>query len=288
MSELFGATFLQPVSNTTALLMRLKRLSLHTRTQFQEVVIAEFEDFGRALVLDNLVQSTELDEHIYHESLVHIALMTHPLPKKVLVVGGGEGATIREVLKYSCVERVVMVDIDGELVEYAKKHLEFMHKGAFNDPRVEVVIMDGREYVDGCRETFDVAVMDLTDPYGPPIARELYTAEFYSNVSKLLSEEGVMVTQAGSSFFFEEVYDSVLDAVKQVFPIVREYNVWVPAFGYTCNFIIGSKKYDPIAISLEELEKRFKERQLKMRFYTPQAHLGLLYTPIFRKSRSNP
>lgn len=274
---------LQPVSRGTALVMKLRRIIANVKTKYQDVVIAEFDEYGRALVLDDLVQSTEADEYIYHELLVHPSMTTHREPGSVLVIGGGEGATLREILKHSTVNRVVMVDIDGELVEYAKRNLEVMHHNSFNNDRVKVVIMDGKKYVETTSEVFNVVVVDLTDPYGPEIARELYTSQFYKEVYRVLTDDGLMVTQAGNSFYHEEVYDFVLQNVKSVFPIVREYNMWIPSFGYACNFIVGSKKYDPSSLAIEDVDERLKERSVKTYFYSGATHKALFLLPICRK-----
>ncbi|HDI74580.1 MAG TPA: polyamine aminopropyltransferase [Thermoprotei archaeon] len=274
---------LQPVSSRTWLIMELKNIIVDKKTRYQSLAVVDFREYGRALVLDDLVQSSEEDEHIYHESLVHIAMISHPNPRRVLIIGGGEGATLREVLKHKTVEKAVMVDIDREVIEAAKKYLDKFHQGSFEDPRAEVIIMDGREYIRNKVKEFQVIILDLTDPYGPEISRSLYSKEFYSNVYRALSDDGIMVTQAGSSFYFEEVYNEVLENVKAVFPIVLEYNVWIPCFGYACNFIIGSKKYNPLDLSPQEVDSIIRDRGVKTLFYSGKTHIALLYTPIFRR-----
>lgn len=286
MKGLIGLNIIQPSSDYTFMTFRVKKLLVLRRSKYQEIMVADVEDFGRSLILDNFIQSSEVDEYIYHESLVHVAMIAHPNPEKVLIIGGGEGATLREVLKHSTVKRAVMVDIDEDVVEIAKKYLEKWHQGAFNDPRAEVVIADGKKYVEETDEKFDVVILDLTDPYSIEISRELYSVEFYSKIYRVLSDDGLMVTQAGSSFFFEKVYDNVLEAVKKNFPIIVEYNVWVPVFGYANNFIVGSKKYDPSKISIEEVDERLKNRGVETRFYNGKTHVALMYTPIYRASGS--
>jgi len=285
---IIGLSIIQTCAPRDYMIMKVKSIHVITRTKYQEVIIADLVGYGRALVLDGLVQSTEVDEHYYHEALVHPAMITHPNPEKVLVIGGGEGATLREVLKHNTVKKAVMVDIDGELVELCKKYLPMMHQGSFNDPRAEVVIMDGRDYIEKTNELFDVIVLDLTDPYGPEISRALYSEEFYRKVFSKLTDEGVMVTQAGSSFYFKEVYNYVLNNVQKVFPIVREYNLWIPSFGYACNFIIGSKKHDPALLNLDVLSERIKERGIygRTKFYSEKVHMSLMYLPIYESKHT--
>ena len=276
----------EPVSKSTRMATPIRRIIAFAKTRYQEAIVAEIEEFGLSLILDGYTQSTELDEFIYHEALVHPAMVTHERPEKVLVVGGGEGATLREVLKHNTVREAVMVDIDGEVVELCKKHLTVMHQGSFFDSRAKLVIMDGKRYIEEAESgAFDVVILDLTDPYSSDVARGLYTAEFYRSVYRVLSERGVVVTQAGSSFFYGDVYDWVLNNVKLVFPIVREYSIWVPSFGYACNFIIGSKGRDPAALSLEEVEKTIDARGLrgKLKLYSGRVHVALMLMPVFRK-----
>ena len=276
---------IQPISKDTYLIMRIRNILTSIRSKYQNIEIIELVEYGKALVLDNLVQSTEVDEYIYHECLVHPVMITHPNPKKILIIGGGEGATLREVLKHNTVEKAIMVDIDDQVVEFCKKHLEIMHKGSFFDKRAEIVIMDGKEYIEKTNEIFDVIILDLTDPYASEIAAELYTEKFYRKVFEKLTNDGIMVTQAGSSFYYEEVYDRVLNSVKKVFPIICEYNVWIPSFGYACNFIIGSKVYDPYKLTIDEIENRLKSRGVETKFYSGKTHIALMNMPIYRKKK---
>jgi len=276
-----GLIIFEPTSKGTATILKVKNIIVTAKTKYQEVVIADLVDYGRSLILDNYVQSSEADEYIYHEALVHPAMITHPKPEKVLIIGGGEGATLREVLKHNTVKKAVMVDIDGEVVEFARRYLGFMHRNSFDDPRAEVVIMDGKKYVSNVGDNeFDVVIMDLTDPYSSEIARSLYDVEFFKQVYRILKEDGIVVTQAGNSFFFWDTYKWVRDNVKKVFPIIVEYEEWIPVFGYACNFIIGSKKYDPRNLGINDVDKRLRERGVETLFYSGRTHVGLLYKPI--------
>ncbi|MCD6488143.1 MAG: polyamine aminopropyltransferase [Desulfurococcales archaeon] len=278
-----GVILIEPTSRGSANIMKIKRVLVMKKTKYQDVILAELEDYGRALIIDNYVQSSEVDEYIYHESLVHPAMITHPNPRRVLIIGGGEGATLREVLKHNMVEEAVMVDIDEEVVEFSKKYLDFMHQGSFDDPRSKLVIMDGRVFLEEASpKSFDVIIFDLTDPYSSELSRQLYSREFYEKAYRVLRDDGIMVTQAGNSFYYYETYEWVLSNVSTVYPIVVEYMVWVPVFGYSCNFIIGSKKYDPKSISEEEIARRLKERGVKTRFYSSSTHIGLIKTPIIK------
>ncbi|MCD6340807.1 MAG: polyamine aminopropyltransferase [Desulfurococcales archaeon] len=277
----YGLYTVENVSKHSLYIVKVRNVILTTKTKYQEVQIIELEEYGRALILDGYIQSAEADEFIYHESLVHPVMVTHSNPSRVLIIGGGEGATLREVLKHSCVKEAVMVDIDGELVEFARKYLDFMHQGAFYDPRAKIVIDDGKRYVARCDSSiFDVVIIDLTDPYSSEIAKSLYTKEFYAEVKRILKSDGIMVTQAGNSFFYSDVYLYVLNNIKSVFPIVREYWQWVPSFGYACNFIIGSLKYDPAAVSEDKVNSILRERGVKTKIYSGAHHVSLLKGPV--------
>ncbi|PUA32527.1 MAG: spermidine synthase [Zestosphaera tikiterensis] len=268
-----GPALIQGVSKNSVLVSSVKQYIIIRRTKYQEAQILEFDDFGKALVLDGYIQSTEFDEFMYHESLVHPAMVAHPRPENVLIIGGGEGATLREVLKHNVVKKAVMVDIDGELVELAKEYLGFMHQGSFNDSRAEVIIEDGLKYVEKApKNFFDVVVLDLTDPYGPEIGRLLYSTEFYAKVKTLIKTPGIVVTQAGNSFFFPEVYEDVLNSMKRNFSVVREYWTWIPSFGYACNFIVGSDGLDPRALTESKVNETLKLRGVATRYYDGRQH----------------
>ena len=215
-------------------------------------------------------------------------MVAHPAPRDVLILGGGEGATLKEALKYKTVQRAVMVDIDGDVVELSRRYLLEMHQGSFDDPRARVVIEDGFVYVENALKTgdkYDVVIMDLTDPYSSDIAKQLYAPEFFQKIRKILRDDGVVVTQAGNSFFFPDAYDMVLNGVKSVFPIVAEYEVWIPSFGYAVNYVLGSLRYDPAALTADEVDKRLKERDVSTSFYSGRTHIGLMNLPIHRKRR---
>ncbi len=284
--EFVGHVLIEPTIPGSSSIFRIKRIIAHTKTKYQEVLLAELEGFGLALVLDNYIQSTLSDEYLYHESLVHPAMILHPLPRRVLILGGGEGATLREVLKYKSVVEAVMVDIDGEVVEFAKKYLVEMHKGSFNDPRARVVIMDGFNYVDQALEkgeVFDVVIMDLTDPYSSEIAKPLYSREFFAKLDKLTKSKGVVVTQAGNSWYYGEAYKYVLENMKTVFKNIMEYYQWVPSFTYINNFILASNEYDPYKLTGKEVDEKLRDQNVETRYFNGRIYeVFKLLTPIYK------
>ena len=175
----------------------ITRILACKRTKFQEMQIVETGAYGKALVLDGKWQSCTGDEFLYHEPLVHPAMIGHGAPRKVLILGGGEGATAREVLRWKSVEQVVMVDIDGEVVEACREHLPEMHQGACDDPRVEVRIQDALAYLEEARSTFDVIISDLSDPIEDGPSFKLFTRETFERAKGALAAQGVFVVQAG-------------------------------------------------------------------------------------------
>jgi len=279
-----GINILQAIGRYSQMLIKVKGLVASKRSKYQQIDIVDTEEFGRVLVLDGLVQSSEYDEHYYHESLVHPAMVLHPNPERVLVLGGGEGATLREVLKYRTVRRAVMVDIDEDVVQLSRQYLASWHRGAFDDKRAEAVIEDGKAYVERTTERFDVIIMDLTDPYGPEIARQLYTESFIRRLYSLLADDGVVSTQAGTSFFFPDEYRDLLESFRKVFRYVDEYSTWIPSFGYACNFIVASKVGSLAALSEEEIDRRLRERGVETRFINGRVLKALLAIPTYYKA----
>lgn len=165
----------------------IRETILHTSSQYQEIVIAETLGYGRALFLDGIPQSAAVDEHIYHETLIHPAMVANPHPRSVFIAGGGEGAVLREILKHNTVERIVMVDIDEVLINIVREHLVDWHQGTFNDPRVTVLCQDAKAYLEQTDERFDCIFGDLPDPLEGGPAVQLFTSEFYTLLKSRLN-----------------------------------------------------------------------------------------------------
>lgn len=257
----------------------MKEVVYSGRTKYQLVDIIDTFDFGRMLILDKYVQSSTRDEFIYHEALVHPAMLAHPDPEQVLIIGGGEGATLREVLRHPSVEKVFMVDIDGEVVELSKRYLSEMHQGSFNDPRVELVIADGRSFLEGARQSFDVIIVDATDPIRGGPSCSLYTIEFYSLAKERLRPRGILVTQATSPWYYRDCFLSIRKTVASVFDLVSAYQVWIPSYDTIWAFVTGSSELDPKRLRPEEVAEAIERRGLKLKFYGPEIHYALFALP---------
>jgi spermidine synthase len=249
--------------------------------------IMETGSYGRCLVLDGKMQSSEADEFIYHEALVHPALLTHPDPKRVFIVGGGEGATLREILRHRSVERVLMVDIDQEVVERCKQYLPEWHQGAFDDPRVELKFLDARKYLEDTNDSYDVIIIDISEPVEEGPAYLLYTKEFYQIVNRRLTPQGLITLQAGStavnSLF---CFASVCQTLKTAFPIVGPYETSIPSFGLPWGFAVASKGVDPRSITPRDIDDRIAKRVTgELRYYHGEIHQGQFLLPKHLRQR---
>ncbi|MGC8932523.1 MAG: polyamine aminopropyltransferase [Candidatus Methanodesulfokora sp.] len=224
--------------------------------------------FGRCLYMDHKIEFSLRDEFIYHEVLVHPAMLTHPNPRNILIIGGGDGGALREVLKHPSVERVDLVELDPDIVDLVKRVFPELPAGSFDDRRLNLVFSEGRKFVENSRdESYDVAIMDLTDPKGPSV--RLYTKEFYSEVSRILRDDGIMVTHSEGIYYTPDAVLRIFSAVKANFRIARLARTYVPSFRDEWTFSIGSKLYDPLEA---DVENEMKKRGIKTRFYSALIH----------------
>lgn len=256
-------------------------------SQFQSVEIVDTAGFGRALVLDGRIQSTEADEFIYHESLVQTAMVAHPAPAQVLIAGGGEGATARDVLRHSAVEKVVMVDIDGKVIDICREYLPTFHAGAFDDPRLELIVDDARKFIETSGRRFDVILLDLPESLEQGPAGLLYTREFYSAVLRALNPGGVATIQCdNASLLYMNAFPPIINTLKSVFNKVRPYRAHIPSFGGMWGFAAVSQDLDLLALSAEEVDRRISGRSLQaLKYYDGVTHRHMLSLPKYIRSR---
>lgn len=253
------------------------------RTKYQNVQIVRSRNLGICLVLDNKIQSSETDEFIYHEALVQPAMITHPNPEKVFIAGGGEGATLREVLRHKTVKKVEMVDIDDEVTTLCKQYLPGHAQGAFEDKRASVYHVDAREYLKKSKDKFDIIIIDLPDPIEEGPAAMLFTDEFYWIAREKLAEDGLISVQAGSANPTELLnFTAVNNTLKQVFRIVTQCTVYVPCFGGPWGFCIASRKHNPVLLTSYEVDERIKTRGLEgLKFFDGETHRGMFSLPKY-------
>lgn len=259
----------------TAMTYKVKETLVRKKTEYQDLAIVDTEDFGRMLVLDGIIQTTIKDEFVYHEMITHIPLFTHPEPKKVLVVGGGDGGAIREILKHPSVTEAVLCEIDEDVVTQCKKYLPEI-SCALDDKRCRVFIGDGIKYVKEHKNEFDVIIVDSTDPFS--IAEGLFGGDFYKDIYEALTEDGMFIAQTETPFFLPEVVKKVFNDSRRLFKITKLFMAAIPTYpGGYWSFTIGSKKYDPSNPEFKE------ELPFKTRYYNQELHRACFVLPQYIK-----
>ena len=254
---------------------------VRTRTPFQSMDIFETRHFGRVLALDGIIQTTEADEFVYHEMMVHVPLFAHGAPKTVLIIGAGDGGILREVLRHASVRRAVMVEIDGDVVRECARHMPALNGGAFKNPRGQVIIGDGIDYVRKApNKSFDAILVDSTDPIGP--GEVLFTDDFYRHCKRILRPNGVLVTQNGVPFFQPDEVTTTKRRLGAIFKDMTFYSLVVPT--YIGGMMTLAWASDSAALRKTPpavLEKRFKAAKMKTRYYTPAIHKNAFDLPPF-------
>jgi spermidine synthase len=223
--------------------------------------------FGRCLYMDHKIEFSLRDEFIYHETLVHPVMLTHPSPRDVLIIGGGDGGALREVLKHPSVERVDLVELDPDVVDLFRYRIKDVSQGSFESDKLRIIFMDGRKYVQETKEKYDIVIVDVNDPRGQ--AKRLYTKEFYAEVSRILRDDGIMVTHSEGIYYTPDAVLRIFSAVKVNFRIARLARTYVPSFRDEWTFSIGSKLYDPLEANVE---REIERRGIRTRFYNALIH----------------
>jgi spermidine synthase len=244
--------------------VQVKSVVHKAKTKFQELAVYDTESLGRILVLDDVVQTTELDEYLYHECLAHVPMFAHPNPEEVLIVGGGDGGTLREVLKHPSVKRATLVDIDEGVIDASKRFLPQWNVG-FSNPRARVVISDGLEFVAKSKGEYDVVIVDSTDPIGP--GEVLFSEEFYRSIKRALRPGGLMAAQTENPIVMPDLVKTVFGRLSAVFPVAKLYTGPMPTYpggfwSYTC----ATLGLDP------SVPARKPDDSLEFRYYSPEIH----------------
>jgi spermidine synthase len=259
---------------------RIDKVYFENKTEHQHLMIFHNASLGRVMILDGVVQTTEKDEFVYHEMMAHVPLLAHGHAKQVLIVGGGDGGMLREVLKHQSVEQVTMVEIDGAVIDMAKTYLPNHSQGAFDDPRANIVIADGMDFVRDTEQTFDVIISDSTDPIGP--GEILFTNDFYAQCKRILNPGGVVVTQNGVPFFQLDEVRTTSKRMSQHFSDATFYSAAVPTYyGGIMTFAWGSNEPALRNVAIETLQQRYKDAAIKTRYYTPEIHKASFALPKY-------
>jgi len=267
-------------SENVGITMKVSKTLFSGKSEFQQLDILETLEYGRMMLLDGLVMVTERDEFVYHDMIAHPALFTHPAPKKVLVIGGGDGGSIREIVKHPGVELAVLCEIDGLVIE---KSIELLPSMACeidgSNPRVKLHVDDGLAYIRDHQNEFDVILVDSTDPIGPAVG--LFEEDFYKLVLAALKADGIMVAQSESPFYHAEIQKSMYANLRAVFPIVEMYQAFIPTYpSGLWSFAFASKKYHPVGDFDRE---RAAGRGFHTRYYNEDLHLGAFMLPTFAR-----
>ncbi|WP_457742958.1 polyamine aminopropyltransferase [Thermococcus sp.] len=251
---------------------KVRERLFETQTKYQRLELYETEGFGKMLVLDGTIQLVEIGEESYHEVLVHPVMLAHPNPRRVLIIGGGDGGTLREVLRHKTVEKATMVEIDEIVVEVSRIYLS-IDRGAFDDPRAELIIGDGVEYLEKTNERFDVIIVDSTDPVGP--AKLLFSEEFYRTAYEKLNEKGLYITQAGSVYLFTNELLDAYKAMKKVFDGVYYFSFPVIGYASPWSFLVGVKG------DVDFRKVDVSRAPEKLYYYDPERHETLFQMPRY-------
>lgn len=271
-----GLWFTEKHTKNLGITLKVKTALFHGKSEYQVIDVLDTFEFGRMLLLDGLVMITERDEFVYHEMITHIPICVHPAPSNILVIGGGDGGTIREILRHPEVKRADLVEIDKLVIE---KSMEFFPSvsSKLKDPKVNIIVKDGIRYIKEHRNEYDVIIIDSTDPIGP--GEGLFKREFYKSVFDSLKEDGIMVAQTESPFVNENLVANIFKNIKAIFPIVKMYTASIPTYpGGYWSFSFGSKKYDPIK---DFNQKRAADIQAQLKYYNSDIHKASFALPNF-------
>ncbi|MFQ5912664.1 MAG: polyamine aminopropyltransferase [Nitrospinota bacterium] len=262
--------------NQYGISLRIKETLLRKHSPFQLVEVMETEGFGRLLALDGTIMLTERDEFVYHEMLAHVPLCAHPEPREVLIIGGGDGGTLREALKHPSIRRLDLVEIDEEVIEASRRFLPTLNTG-FDDPRTSILFQDGIEFVKGRRDEYDVVVVDSTDPLGPAVG--LFEAPFYRNVFQVLRPGGILALQSESPFFDGPLLASINSTLRTLFPHVSPYLAPIVTYpGGHWGFAFAGKAQNALDAPYSD---SYRERGLQTRYYTPEIHHAAFQLPRY-------
>ncbi len=278
---------MEPLNDSTGFYIKASKQLGEWQTRYQKLAIYETPHYGKLFRLDGFNMTSEKDEFVYHENLIHPALTAHAAPKKVLIIGGGDGGSSEEALKHPSVEQVTLVEIDGDVIEVAKQHFKAVHNGVFDNPKLRVLVDDGMKFVRETQEKFDLIALDLNDPMGP--AEALYSVEFFQQLRAALAPGGALVLHIGSPVARPERVAELAQRLNGVFRIVRPYTMYIPLYGSLWAMAVCSDKLDPKAFTADEIDRRIEARKLQaLQYYNGETHEGVFALPNFVRDQVTP
>lgn len=278
-----GRNLDEPLHPQLSLLLRDARLLAGRQSAYQRIEVFDSPLFGHFFRLDGVLMSTEADEFYYHENLVHPAAVAHPGLTNALVIGGGDGGSARQLLKYRSLQQLDVAELDPVVVEMAQQYLPGIHQGAFADPRLALHIGDGREFLLAAQRQYDLIVLDLTDPIGA--AAPLYTVEFFAECRTHLTEDGMLTLHLGSPVYQLQQVRALYQALKQVFALVRLMLVPIPSYGGLWVLALASNGADPAGLDAIKIKQRLRERGISgLNYYNGAMHQALFALPEFLRT----
>jgi spermidine synthase len=273
-------TFCETLYDAYGQEFRIDEMLYEVKTEHQHAMIFHNAAFGRVMVLDGVVQTTEKDEFIYHEMLTHVPVLAHGRVRHVLIIGGGDGAMLREVVRHRDIDQVTQVEIDAQVIDLCRTHLPNHSQGAFDDPRVRIVIDDGLNFVRTCRDRFDVIISDSTDPIGPGEA--LFQEDFYAQCRRCLTPGGILVTQNGVAFLQLEEVRTTARRLNRLFTDWHFFAASVPTYiGGIMAFAWASDNRELRRTTIETLSDRYAASGIRTRYYTPEIHRAAFALPRY-------
>ena len=282
-----GHLLMEPLNDSTGFYIKATRQIGEWQTRFQRMQIYDTPHYGKLFRLDGFNMTSEKEEFVYHENLIHPALTAHPAPKKVLIIGGGDGGSSEEALKHPTIEQVTMCEIDEDVIRVAKAHFHAVHRGAFDSPRLRVLVGDGMKFVRETQERFDLIALDLNDPMGP--AEALYSPEFFQQCRHALAPGGALALHIGSPVARPERVEELAQRLNGIFRIVRPYTMYIPLYGSQWAMAVCSDKLDPKAYTADEIDRRIEQRRLAdLRYYNGETHEGVFALPNFVRDLVTP
>jgi spermidine synthase len=271
---------IEPLNDSTGFYIKADRMLGDWQTRFQNMQVYDTPQYGKLLRLDGYNMTSERDEFVYHENLVHPAATAHAGPRKVLIIGGGDGGSAEEVLKHPSVEQVTVVEIDADVIRVAKEHFGAVHNGVFDSPKLRLLVDDGMRFVRETAEKFDLVVLDLNDPMGP--AEALYSTEFFQQCRAVLAPGGALTLHIGSPIARPDRVTEISGRLNSVFRIVRPYTMFVPLYGSLWAMACASDKLDPKSFTADEIDRRIEHRKLiALQYYNGETHEGVFALPNF-------
>lgn len=274
--------FTEQQSKTVRFSIQASKILLEKQSAFQKIVVYESEEFGRFFSLDDLLMVTEKDEFVYHDMIVHVPMAVHPNVQNVLVIGAGDGGTLRELCRYASIQSIDMVEIDGEVVEVSKQFFPTLNTG-FADPRVHLHIEDGVRFVKETTQKYDLIIVDSTDPFS--VGEGLFTQAFYQDCFKILNDDGILVNQHESPFYehYQQAMKRAHARLVETFPIAKVYQAHIPTYA-SGHWLFGfaSKTYDPIR---DHHPQVWEALGLKTKYYNSELHKACFALPTYVKEQ---